>query len=369
MKPFSIPTKLISGPNSLAALYQLCKKRIWLVCDPFLSETEALKQIVTGLSQRNQVALFTDVKPDPTTEDVAKGVSVMEAFEPDVVIAYGGGSAIDLTKAIRFVGQKRGYHSGCFIVIPTTSGTGSEVTNISVISQPERQIKVPLVDDELLPDIAILDPSQTLTVPPAVTANTGIDVLTHAIEAVVSAKSDDFSNALAEKAITLVFKYLKPAFIDGNDIEAREKLHNASCLAGMAFNHAGLGLTHAIAHQLGATLHIPHGLANALLLTSVMEFNRKCNKTEATYARLARCLGFVPRGADCKTGADALIHETRVLIDAVGITEVGARLNLIPKNDEHLLLAIANQAQQDITLKTNPVRPDVKEICEIIRAI
>ncbi len=369
MRDFSIPTRLISGADSIKALDQLQSQRVWIVCDNFLAKSMALQSIIIRLQVTNQVALFTEVTPDPTTADVAKGIAAMVEFAPDTVIAYGGGSAIDLTKAILYIAHQQGVNNGMFIAIPTTSGTGSEVTKVSVITVVERQIKVPIVDDKLLPDMAILDPNQTLTVPPAVTANTGIDTLTHAIEAMASTNNDDFSNALAEKAISLVFKYLHAAFCDGSDIEARQKLLNASCLAGLAFNHAGLGLTHAIAHQFGTSLHIPHGLANALLLTEVMTFNRQCQQTEATYAKLARCLGFVARDTNRKSGAEAFIRETQLLIESLGITEASVRLSLVPKSDEQLLAVMASNTLQDITLQTNPVQPNLAQVAEIIRAI
>ncbi|KHT64396.1 hypothetical protein RJ45_06690 [Photobacterium gaetbulicola] len=363
MKAFSIPTQLFSGISSLDVLQQYHRQRIWIVCDQFLADSNALKSILETLRVRNEVALYTDVTPDPTTVDVAMGIDKMANFSPDTVIAYGGGSAIDLTKAILYLSPKD-KERRTFIAIPTTSGTGSEVTQFSVVTVADKQIKVPLYDEELLPDIAILNAFQTLTVPPEVTANTGIDVLTHAIEAMVSINHDDFSNALAEKAITLVFKYLKPAYDDGNNLEARQKLLNASSLAGLAFNHAGLGLTHAIAHQLGASLHIPHGLANARLLTKVMEFNCQSTRSLETYATLARCLGFVPRHTDAKTGAHAMIKATGVLIASLGI-DTGEKL----KCDAGLIHTMATRALEDPTLKTNPIQPDYKAIKQIIEVI
>ncbi|WP_264876499.1 iron-containing alcohol dehydrogenase [Vibrio agarivorans] len=369
MRKFSIPTTIYSGNASIDELSSIVQSRILIICDQFLAGSEALKRIVNQLCLENQVDLYCDVTPDPSTDDVAKGVEALAAFSPDILIAYGGGSAIDLSKAVRFCAREHGIEVARFIAVPTTSGTGSEVTQISVISVSEHGVKVPLVDDALLPDVAILDPMQTVTVPPAVTANTGIDVLTHAIEAMVSVDSDDFSNALAEKAITLVFKYLKPAYEDGNNLKARQKLLNASCLAGLAFNHAGLGLTHAIAHQLGASLHIPHGLANALLLTEVMEYNCRCKRSEETYAVIARCLGFVPRHTDCRTGAKALIKETAALIASVGISATSARLQLNHKHDQNLIETMAQQALGDITIKTNPVKPSIAEVSQILQAI
>ena len=188
-------------------------------------------------------------------------------FRPDTVIALGGGSAIDTGKAISFIYTKSsGAAKPRCIAIPTTSGTGSEVTSFSGLSDPEAGAKYPLVDDAMLPEIAMLYPALTVTVPAHVTADTGMDVLTHAVEAYASPAASDFTDTLAKKAFALVLEYLPRAFRDGQDCEAREKLHSAACMAGMAFNNATLGLCHGIAHAMGELLHLPHGRSNALLL-------------------------------------------------------------------------------------------------------
>ncbi|MCD7867934.1 MAG: iron-containing alcohol dehydrogenase, partial [Clostridiales bacterium] len=191
----------------------------------------------------------------------------------------GGGSAIDSSKAIReFALKINNYGKVGLIAIPTTSGTGSEVTSFAVVNDTEARVKYPLVSPELTADEAILDAELTRSVPPSVTADTGMDVFTHALESYVSTSHNEFSSALAEKAVEICGVFLLRAYLDGNDMHARQKMHVASCLAGLSFNTAGLGLTHGMAHQLGAVFHIPHGRANAMLLPHIVEFNSNINK-------------------------------------------------------------------------------------------
>ena len=233
----------------------------------------------------------------PTVRDtIMRGVDEMNKFEPDVIIALGGGSAIDAAKCmwlfyehpatdfdalrLKFMDiRKRAFHypnlgkKAKLVAIPTTSGTGSEVTSFSVITDKHNNIKYPLADYELTPDVAIIDPQFTATMPPSIVADTGMDVLTHAIEAYVSVLASDYTNGLAIKAIELVFKYLRRSFSDPSDELAREKMHNASCIAGMAFTNAFLGINHSLAHKLGGEFHIPHGRANAVMLPHVIAYN------------------------------------------------------------------------------------------------
>jgi len=288
------------GPQALEHIRSLPIRRACLVCDPFLVQSGAAGRVTELLDAMGaQWALFDQVIPNPTIELVSAGVTHILAFQPDTVIAMGGGSALDTGKAISYIYTKTGERPKprC-IAIPTTSGTGSEATSFAVLSDPEAGAKYPLEDDQMLPEWALLDPALTVSVPPAVTADTGLDVLTHAVEAYASPAASEFTDALAEKAFLLVLDYLPRAVKDGADLEAREKLHSASCMAGMAFNNASLGLCHGMAHAMGEALHLPHGRSNALLLPHVMAFNSGLGETGSFPAR-ARYTALAKRAGCC----------------------------------------------------------------------
>ena len=273
------------------------KKRCFIVTDSFLYKNGYTKAIEDKLDQMGIVhTCFSDVEPDPSLASAKAGAAAMRAFEPDCIIALGGGSAMDAGKvmwvlyenpdadfddmAMDFMDiRKRIYtfpkmgKKAYFVAIPTSSGTGSEVTPFAIITDKETGIKWPLADYELMPNMAIVDTDNMMSAPKGLTCASGIDVMTHAIEAYVSVMASDYTDSLALKAIKLVFDYLPRAYRDGNDVEARDHMANASCMAGMAFANAFLGVNHSLAHKLGAFHHIPHGIANALVLTDVMRYN------------------------------------------------------------------------------------------------
>ena len=280
MKSFDIKTKIYFGDQALDRLAEIPYKKILIVTDPFVAENKMMDLVTTPLKRGGKdYEIFKDVVPDPPIEKISQGVKKMLEYRPDAIVAVGGGSAIDSSKSIREFALRVDHYSDVgLIAIPTTSGTGSEVTSFAVVTDPAEQVEYPLVSYSMTPDEAILDAELVKSVPPAVTADTGMDVFTHALEASVSINRSDFSNALAEKAIEICGVFLLRAYLDGNDMHARQKMHSASCLAGLAFNAASLGLNHGMAHQLGATFHIPHGRANAMLLPHIIEFNSDINK-------------------------------------------------------------------------------------------
>ena len=303
MKSFDIKTKIYFGDQALDRLAEIPYQKVLVVTDPFIAQGDLIDLVTEPLKRGNkQFEVFKDVVPDPPIEKISEGVKKMLEYRPDAIVAVGGGSAIDSSKSIReFALRVDHYAEVGLIAIPTTSGTGSEVTSFAVVTDPAEKVKYPLVSYSMMPDEAILDAELVKSVPPSVTADTGMDVFTHALEACVSINRSDFSNALAEKAIEICGVFLLRAFLDGSDMHARQKMHSASCLAGLAFNTASLGLNHGMAHQLGATFHIPHGRANAMLLPHIIEFNSDINKHSKSretylpavkrYATVAQILG------------------------------------------------------------------------------
>jgi acetaldehyde dehydrogenase/alcohol dehydrogenase len=263
------------------------------------------------------------------------------------------------------------------VAIPTTSGTGSEVTAFAVITDKKKNIKYPLADYELTPDIAIIDPELVMTVPQSVTADTGMDVLTHAIEAYVSVMASDYTDAMAEKAIKLVFKYLEAAYRDGTNREAREHMHNASCIAGMAFTNAFLGLNHSMAHVLGAKFHIPHGRANAILLPHVVHYNAKhptklsafpqyeSPRAAQRYAEIAEFMGLGGQTVEESVqNLEGAIRDLLVRVEMpLTLTEAGVN----PEEFENVIAEISDIAFNDQCTGANPRMPLVSEIENIYR--
>lgn len=303
MQTFEMKTMIHFGPNALDRLKTIPYQRILIITDPFVAQSEMIRLITDPLkSAGKEYDIFSDVVPDAPLDKIASGVRKFLEYMPEAVVAVGGGSAMDSSKAIReFALKINNYGKVALIAIPTTSGTGSEVTSFAVINDTQAHIKYPLVSDSLTAEEAILDAELVRSVPPSVTADTGMDVFTHALESYVSTAHNEFSAALAEKAIEICGVFLLRAYLDGNDMHARQKMHVASCLAGLSFNTAGLGITHSMAHQLGAVFHIPHGRANAMLLPHIVEYNSGINKHSRSqteyhpsvkrYANIAHVLG------------------------------------------------------------------------------
>ncbi len=374
MKHFDIKTQIYFGERSLDRISELPYKKALIISDPYVVKSGMIHLITSRLQQAKiEWQVFDDVIPDPPIEKISLGVTAVLSARADVLIAIGGGSAIDSAKAIREVASQAdsSYSRPALIAIPTTSGTGSEVTSFSVISDTKNNKKIPLADNSLLPDEAILDAELVKSVPPTITADTGMDVFTHALESYVSTANNEFSAALAEKAIEITGSFLLRSYLDNNDTHARQKMHVASCLAGLAFNTASLGINHSMAHQLGAAFHIPHGRANAMLLPHIIEYNSDIDKYSRLktdypkhvrkYATVARTLGL--QNFNIVTTVRALSNWCQFMMKemdmplSVSETGVCTEAEYFAKIPE-----MAEAAMVDTCTKTNPKPPTLKDI-------
>jgi len=356
-------TRIQEGKQAREYLTDIKNKRILIVCDKFLSENGAVTYLTDILCSSNVVELFDK---DPTIQVVGSGLCMMYQVKPDIVIGFGGGSAIDTAKGIIYFSMvKELVKKPLFVAVPTTSGTGSEVTSASVITDPDNKSKHLISSDEILPDVAILDPSLTLSVPQVVTANTGMDVLTHALEAYVATGANVFSDAMAEKSIELLLKSLLGCYKDGNDLKARTRMQEASTLAGIAFNTAGLGVNHSIAHQLGGTFHIPHGLANAILLNHVIEYNCTSREIMNKYAALAIKVQLAEAKEDSREAVKAIKGLITALMRCMNMPASVMELGIDRMEYEKQLKNMVDNALMDACFATTPTKiagPDIQKI-------
>ena len=376
------------------------KKRCFIVTDSFLYKNGFTKKIEDKLDQMGIVhTCFSDVEPDPSLASARAGAAAMRAFEPDCIIAMGGGSAMDAGKIMWVLYEnpdadfsemsmdfmdirKRVYtypkmgKKAYFIAIPTSSGTGSEVTPFAIITDRETGIKWPLADYELMPNMSIVDTDNMMSAPKGLTCASGIDVMTHAIEAYVSIMASDYTDSLALRAIKLVFDYLPRAYKDGNDVEARDHMANASCMAGMAFANAFLGLNHSLAHKLGAFHHLPHGIANALVLLNVMRYNSAEVPTKMgtfpqyqyphalqRYAEIGRYVGLT--GKNDQEVFEKLLVKLDELMRTIEIKPNIKDYNIDEKNFLDNLDEMSEQAFNDQCTGANPRYPLISEIKEL----
>ena len=378
MKSFEIKTKIHFGDNALERLAQIPYNRILVITDPFIANGPLIRLITAPMEKSGKAyQIFCDVVPDAPLDKITVGVKEMLEYMPDAIVAVGGGSAIDSSKAIReFALNISHYADVALIAIPTTSGTGSEVTSFAVVNDTAAQTKYPLVSSSLTAEEAILDAELVKSVPPSITADTGMDVLTHAIEAYVSTNHNEFSAALAEKAIEIVAVFLLRAYMNGNDTHARQKMHVASCLAGLAFDSASLGLTHGMAHQLGAQFHIPHGRANAMLLPHIIEYNAGIHKDSRSqteyhpsvkrYSTIALKLGLCSYNK--VMSVRSLIQWVQFMNQDLKIPARISEIGSISVNDYMSKVEMmADAALADSCTATNPRIPDKEAVMEIYR--
>jgi acetaldehyde dehydrogenase/alcohol dehydrogenase len=403
MQWFKIPPKIYFEAGSVKYLAKMQGiNKAFIVTDESMVKLGYVDKVIYQLEKRENPVhfkIFSDVEPDPSFDTIDRGVSVMQEFAPDTIIALGGGSAIDAAKGmwlfyehpdvdkeglkLKFLDiRKRTYKypklglKARFVAIPTTSGTGSEVTSFAVITDKNNNVKYPFADYELTPDVAIIDPNFVLTLPKVLTADTGMDVLTHAIEAYVSNMASDFTDGLCVKAGELIKDYLIRAYENGDDKEAREKVHNASCIAGMAFTNAFLGINHSLAHKLGGEFHIAHGRCNAILLPYVIRYNATSPTkfvsfpkyehyiADIKYSEFAKKIGLEVNSTE--DGIDALINMINYMLDKLEIPKSFKEYGIDEEEYMSKLDNLANRAFEDQCTTANPRLPLVNELKKIL---
>lgn len=401
MQWFKLPPKVFFEKYSTQYLQKMPNiERVFIVTDPGMVQFKYVDVVIEHLKKRgNDVSyqVFADVEPDPSDVTVYKGAELMKDFKPDCIIALGGGSAMDAAKGMwlfyehpeaSFFGLKQKFldirkrtfkypklgEKAQFVAIPTTSGTGSEVTPFAVITDKENNIKYPLADYELTPDVAIVDAQYVMTVPAHITADTGMDVLTHAIESYVSVMASDYTRGLSLRAIEMVFESLRASVLDADE-DAREKMHNASAMAGMAFANAFLGINHSLAHKIGPEFHIPHGRANAILMPHVIRYNAtkprkhalfpryESYRADQDYAQIARVLGLP--ASTTEEGVKSLVDAIISLGKDCGIDMSLKGQNVDKKAFDAVVDTLADRAFMDQCTTANPVQPLVSELKEI----
>ena len=352
MEQFSCKTKIIAGTGAVSALGGLGIRRLFLVTDPYFMKDGTARRVAEA-ARADVYEIFDGVRPDPTVELAARGAAKVREFKPDMIAALGGGSALDCAKAFAYFG------GGCpLAAIPTTSGSGSEVTDFAILAHGG--VKHPLVDDKLLPDYAILDDDLLQNLPPALIADTGFDVLAHAMEACGGTKGGIFSDCLARESFRLAFCLLPKSYAGNKSV--RLELHKAAAMAGLSFSQAGLGLCHALSHALGGAFHVPHGRLNAILLPAVLELNAPYALEK--YAALARQAGFAASSDTMAIRAlkNGLVKLRRELELPQTLAQAGVDKAALRRQEQQIITA----ALADPCCATNPVKPEAHMLRQIL---
>lgn len=374
---FTSPRTIVFGEGALEYLKELEGERVFIVTDKVLRKLGIVDKVVEQLKETGmEIRIFDEVEPEPSKQTIKRGAKILSEFGADWIIGLGGGSCMDAAKAMWVLYERPDLtieditpfeklnlrKKARLINIPTTSGTGADVTWAVVITDAERKVKLELASKEVVADISILDPALVLDLPPRLTADTGMDALVHAIEAYTVQWKNDFSDALALRAIQLIFKYLPRAFKNGkNDPEAREKMHNAATMSGLAFSNSQIGIVHAMGHSLGAVFKIPHGRSVAVFLPYVMEYN--LSEAASLYAEIAEAIG-ITDGSD-EEKARKLIEAVRNLMkeleEPLSIKEMGIpREEFEAKLDE--LIEKANESTGTIVNPRVPTEEDYRKL-------
>ena len=356
MTQFTCKTRIISGTGAVASLGEMGIRKLLLVTDPFFMKNGTAERIA-DMAKAGAVQIFNQVTPDPSVELAAGGAALVRDFDPDTVVALGGGSAMDCAKAMLYFGSDHAK----LVAVPTTSGSGSEVTDFAILTH--NGVKHPLVDKRLQPAVAILDSDLLTSLPPKLIAETGFDLISHALEAWASCKAGMVSDALAIAALQATLPQLLRSYT--GDLAARGNIHTAATMAGMAFSSAGLGLCHALSHALGGEFHISHGRLNAILLPSVITFNAE--KALRRYASLAKKLG-LSNGAEpiaLRALKNALVNLRRELGLPDTLAAAGVPVSQVREKTETLVKA----ALSDPCCTTNPVKPTAADVRRILQEV
>lgn len=356
METFYCKTKIISGPGAVSSLKTMGIKRLFMVTDPYFAQNGQAARIAAE-ANAGYTEIFDQVQPDPSVELAAKGTAKMREFKPDAIVCLGGGSAIDLAKAIRFFSNE----DIPLVAIPTTSGSGSEVTDFAILTHGN--VKHPLTDPKIRPDTAILDSELLNELPKSLVADSGFDVLSHALEGYVASGSGTITDCFAREAFCTAYESLPKSF--AGDKSVRLKMHEASCLAGLSFTQAGLGICHALSHALGGAFHVPHGRLNAILLPAVIEYNAAFAGTK--YAQIARSAG-IAGSADVvavRNLRNGLIRLRRELQLPETLSQAGVDLKKLRNEMEN----IVNAAMADVCASTNPAPPDRNAFYRILNEV
>lgn len=355
METFSCKTKIISGAGAISALAELGSSRLLLVADPYFQKTDLPEQLKKA-AKADVMDTFFEVRPDPSVELAAKGTALVQQFQPDAVVALGGGSAMDCAKAMVYFSGK----AIPLVAIPTTSGSGSEVTDFAVLTAGGT--KHPLVDKALLPEMAILDGNLLSTLPKSLIADAGFDIVAHAVESYVATGAGAISRSLAGEAFAEAYRALPASF--GGDTGVRQQIHLAATMAGIAFSQSGLGLCHAMAHALGGLFHVPHGRLNAILLPAVVEANAAANHRYACLARAAG-LGGTADAMAVRNLKNALTRLRKELQLPQTLAQAGAPVREVRQSEQALVAA----ALADPCCGTNPVPPDGAMVRYILQQV
>ena len=374
MGKFTVPKELYHGLGSLENLKELKgKKAAFIIGGGSVQKNGVLERAQNYLKEVNiESVVFSGVEADPSIETVIKGAEFLTQEQPDIIIGLGGCSAIDAAKGMwiyyeypdskleelkELFAVKKLRKKAIMVAIPTTSGTGTEITGLAVITDREKGTKYPIVSYELTPDMAIIDGELSASMPENVTANTGLDALSHGVEAYASNISERYSDTLAKSAIELVFKNLLTAVSEGSNLEVRQAMHDASCMAGMSFNNVWLGIVHSMSHQIGGTFGIPHGCGNAILMPNVIRYN---SKETDKYTDLAKLI--------CKSTAEEFAQAVSDLRQSVGVVASLKEYGIDQKEWEAKIDTLTENAMKDPCTLFNPRKPKFEEIKAILQA-